>query len=655
MQTQPQPPSQRHGKTPLVYPQIFSFLSMLYHGLVGWCQVATIEGDPSHGATRNFRRWWYRIDDIHDLELLSQELGDTGHRGLNVYVSSTLYATKNMSKATALPSRVLFIDDAPREPEKPYTLTYSMLVQTSPASYQAYYFLDERLNHDSREQHQAALAAHLHADPSGADVTQIVRIPGGYNTKAKYGDPYPCALRWCDGKRHSLTEIEAIYPTSIVEINKKIPQIDIELWHGNIQSLLDDENIPSRITNPQYIRDNFKRALDGNYYNDNPKDGKPRIDKSGMRQTLANSLSIKGYQDEVIAAFLAYYTPDDSKSESWLIQDIKRCISLARVTHAPKHGINPVGVPKSRNGAKPIISNEPQLNHRRAEITARKLWQWYESRAIDTDVINLKLHEVAQELCTSNRTITRRERELEKAGLLKRYTVRHQSYVRLFRHDRSPNLDMTEGTQNDAFVMSKSPSHMALESQKTAIETVEIPTIVHTALAVGRVCTIPTPPPPLRSSVLSGDDLRSAVWHVHSTPRLHTDERTGQVRNCVVSFVIKYIHSIDASVDESLIKEIHKQVMIEKGQLELEQWFLGLPTKTMSELNKERKVLVRKRETAKAKGKVTKIDELRENHTTTEKNEIDRTKSPFNVELLNIKITGIEWEINRRNTETMAA
>jgi hypothetical protein len=400
---------------------------MLYHGVAGWCEVATIEGDPSHGAHGDFRRWWYRIDDIHDLERLAQQLGDTGQHGLNVYVSSTLYRTRERSKAAALPSRVLFVDDAPREPEQPYTLSYSMLVQTSPASYQAYYVLDERLNHAARERHQAALAAHLHADPSGADVTQIVRVPCGYNTKAKYGDPYAVTLRSSAGTPYTCAAIEAVYPVSVVTIRTHAPLLAVESQLGNIADLLDRAGAPTRINIPT-IRTNFITASTSDR------------DSSTLRYTLAKSLIIHGYPDDEITALLVHFAPAPHKPSDWLYDDITRLISKLRRDYSPRSGIESTRKPGQQRNAPVMLPGDDKPAHRPQTVTPAKLLAWYESQA-ESSVVQLTVQEVAQQLGVSRSRIERLERALRAENLIRRnrYADNQKSCIQLVeRPVRSP-------------------------------------------------------------------------------------------------------------------------------------------------------------------------------------------------------------------------
>jgi hypothetical protein len=98
----------------------------------------------------------------------------------NVYTGVRLYTRQakdenTRAEAYTKPGRVIFVDDAPPSPELPYSAS----VRTSESSRHAYYKCAESVTKDDARRAAAALGG----DPSGVDLTQLVRFPGTFNTK----------------------------------------------------------------------------------------------------------------------------------------------------------------------------------------------------------------------------------------------------------------------------------------------------------------------------------------------------------------------------------------------------------------------------------------------------------------------------------------
>ncbi len=143
---------------------------LLYGIRSGYLEVGYINGDPLHTGLKRARWFYYTPERVPQLVQYLQQLA---HRYGNVYISRTLYRQNQRNSAHALPSRVVFIDDAPEHP----TLPYSAVVRTSTGSRHGYYQLDQEQNATTIADLQRRAAATLDADKSGTDIEQMVRIP----------------------------------------------------------------------------------------------------------------------------------------------------------------------------------------------------------------------------------------------------------------------------------------------------------------------------------------------------------------------------------------------------------------------------------------------------------------------------------------------
>ena len=78
------------------------------------------------------------------------------------------------------------LDGAPLEPVLKFKVTPSMVVQTSPERYHAYWLINN-CPLDQFKVHQKALALQLNGDPVVCDLPRVVRLPGFYHMKR---EPY---------------------------------------------------------------------------------------------------------------------------------------------------------------------------------------------------------------------------------------------------------------------------------------------------------------------------------------------------------------------------------------------------------------------------------------------------------------------------------
>ena len=128
--------------------------------------------------------------------------------GLNVYFCTSLLDEKKRRKENCLPGRIVWADLDTCKPEHvdPYP---SVVLQSSPSRYQAFWRLDQTVPPDIQEDYNRRIAYTFNAngvDPSGWDLTQLLRVPLTYNYN--YDDPAEVLL---------LSATEAPVPSAIFE------------------------------------------------------------------------------------------------------------------------------------------------------------------------------------------------------------------------------------------------------------------------------------------------------------------------------------------------------------------------------------------------------------------------------------------------------
>lgn len=116
----------------------------------------------------------------------------------DVFFCAHLLTAKVRQKENAAPVHTLWADgdgdhDFSLAPEPTVT------IETSPGHHHAFYRLDRVIDPDAAERLNRALAGATGADPSGWDITQLLRIPGTLNHK--YDPPVPVRLVQFDSDR----------------------------------------------------------------------------------------------------------------------------------------------------------------------------------------------------------------------------------------------------------------------------------------------------------------------------------------------------------------------------------------------------------------------------------------------------------------------
>jgi hypothetical protein len=239
----------------------------------------------------------------------------------NVYTSRTVYSTA--SRHSPQPSAVLIVEDAPDPATLPLTPTWA--VQTSPASWHAYYRLDRALLPYEVEQLQRRLTRAIPgADKSGVDIEQLTRPPAGLNTKAKHGDGYAVRLVETGGTVYTVAEIEAAYPATASTRSGGACDSDSE-W-ANYLDDLDQVQIEAYLADiGAYQVDGLPRRLGE----------KARAfwqsvllweDSSKARWALGLSALRHGYERELATALVYHALYNARKGGGWTLTDAAACV-----------------------------------------------------------------------------------------------------------------------------------------------------------------------------------------------------------------------------------------------------------------------------------------------------------------------------------------
>lgn len=203
----------RYTITPEAQRLYAAFFRWLYEDQRGYMEIVAGRTNPNDASKiamlMRTRRWCYYDSERPDLTqqaaayvaTLAQQYG-------NVYCGVRLYTrqakdTNTRSEATTLPSRVIFVDDVTDLSAAP--VPFSLAIQTSTGKYHGYYKCDTYTTKDDVRRVTAA----LRGDASGVDLTQLVRIPGTFNTKHKKAFAVARAQRTAPV---SLEQIRATFP-----------------------------------------------------------------------------------------------------------------------------------------------------------------------------------------------------------------------------------------------------------------------------------------------------------------------------------------------------------------------------------------------------------------------------------------------------------
>lgn len=392
------------------------FLDTIYEGQRGYRELCYIIGDPDDRNPNNFHQERYVLA---QREKMLARIAELQALGYNVYVGASTYTRPKRSKQYAAPSRWIVIDDAP---EGEYTFS----VQTSPNSRQAWIKTQHWLEPHDRERIARNAAYATGADTGGWDCTQLVRVPGGLNTKAKYGKPFSVHIVPGTGKAYHINELEARWPAAPRRINTEAIDLDDAAIARELARV---DKIMRRIPTTALT---YKR-LTGQVFCKNRNGEDSRTD---TRWAISCDLRARyRLPDAEIAALLITHnwgTLDD-KGSAWLYADIARCIDGAHKKHPdvipePTHG-----------GCSSIIKALPQAERksrarkdRPQRVTPETYLTWLHKQMVGAvGTVMMTRKEIAAALSISVPTVDRLERTLREQGQIERRTskARTHSYL----------------------------------------------------------------------------------------------------------------------------------------------------------------------------------------------------------------------------------
>lgn len=403
-------------------PAALTLFDLLYGERHGFVELSSIEGDPRPRCGGIYRKQGYYAWPAQRIELAQDAAWYALQHG-NVYVSSTLYADK--TRKTPLPSPVLFLDDAPDSPALPY----SAVVHTSASGRHAYYIADQALDNVTRCELSRRAARALGSDKSGVDLQQIVRVPGGYNTKAH--GRFPVQLASISDRVYTVAELESAFPAisaARLASGDSTPDAThnsaawadggpVALLLGNIGALLNADGLPRRFTNRH---GQARRVLTGEL---TPMNTEGQIDTSTPRAFVARGLVLHGYPDDEIRALLWHfcdYGTSAAKGTAWLECDIDRLIARERGLQpnikASASRMQFTSSPAARPKHGPLARKSRARKDRPTTLDADALLAWYTERASGDGWHLSTRRGDAGELHISTATLDRLDNKLESSG-----------------------------------------------------------------------------------------------------------------------------------------------------------------------------------------------------------------------------------------------
>jgi|GEM_PF-4148108 len=407
--------------------QIVQFLQFLYHDQRGYIELCYINGDPQR--ERMQRDSWHYYTPTNTATIAQRCAQLVATYG-NVYVSSTLYRRRWRNTEVALPSRIVFVDDAPERDD------YTLAIRTSEHSRHAYYLVDRPVDAPTRRELQYRAAQALAADRSGSDVEQLVRIPCSYNTK--HGGRFCVHVEAQDGPSYTIDQLRSRWPLSGPYNAPQAHDLDwssefraaVNSWFDNVPLLLNRDGMPRRLK----PHTQAARILSGELRPVNRTGDKS---SSEARAFVTKGLILHGYPNEEIAALLLHlcdYGASESKGISWLERDISRVIRHYRAKH-PNITINPTRATRCHTAiAQPRPTPKSRARRDRPQrITADLLFQRLRELHDAGGMVLMSRRELAKELGISVPTLDRLERQLREQGKAERRTSsdRRRSWIAL--------------------------------------------------------------------------------------------------------------------------------------------------------------------------------------------------------------------------------
>jgi hypothetical protein len=156
----------------------------IYEDTEGWLAIFSgvrpptkRDGKPNKGALRSVRNDYYKWPE--DKEKAAEYATNLSEQGHNVYQCPHLLNAPERNKRSASPITCLYADDVPLD--YPGKLPPSVVVQSSPGSYQGYWKLEKPLDAPEAEILNKRLTYAIGADKNAWNLAQPLRVPGTIN------------------------------------------------------------------------------------------------------------------------------------------------------------------------------------------------------------------------------------------------------------------------------------------------------------------------------------------------------------------------------------------------------------------------------------------------------------------------------------------
>ncbi len=441
-----------------------AWLNCLFGNQEGWLEVAVGKArrsDPSKIDVFPPKPAWDGVGRFlpytcETADAVARKLLHLASKYGNVYTSRSLYSRPERSRKYALPSRIIFLDDVPASGD------YSALVETSQGNHQAYYLLDTPADAATIADLQRRAAEAHGADPSGADIEQVVRIPHSFNTKR--GGWWLVRLVYQNDRQFTVAELEARWPAVETRSSAELVALEGELRAAVRHNLGRIDAIMRRI---KPHTETYKQ-LHGERLCRDSNNNEPNT--SATRYALACNLR-KGFglPDAEIIALLLHFDlgARERKGDQWLEDDVMRCIEEA-------HSMYPDAKTEPTRGgtscaAKPLPQSQRRTRGRQRKLTPESYLYWLRKEATSGTTVMLSRRDIADALQVHVCTVDRLERVLRDQGRIERRTnaQRTFSYVVLL-GDVGTSTNTDELTQQ---VLADQPEIEQQEAVKPASET----------------------------------------------------------------------------------------------------------------------------------------------------------------------------------------
>ncbi len=153
--------------------------------------------------------------------------------GHDVWFCCHLLTAPRRIKGNATSVRALWGDlDGARVPDEAGGLKPTAIVESSPGRYHCYWRLADAIPPESAEDLNRRLAREISADPSGFDLTQLLRVPGTANHKYEEHPAVEILALSSEADTHTAGDLDRLLP-ALKQAAGRAPAIDAEISDGS--------------------------------------------------------------------------------------------------------------------------------------------------------------------------------------------------------------------------------------------------------------------------------------------------------------------------------------------------------------------------------------------------------------------------------------